>query len=388
MKGILSPAHQDRYDEFRQFVGVNVEPFADDWDRNGHMPSDVIRRLGQTGYLGAILPPEYGGAGWDFVTFGMLNEALGRGSSSLTVLLTVQSMVATTIARWGTPRQKERWLPSLASGDIIAAFCLTEPAAGSAINEIETEYSHHGKGFLLSGTKRYITFGEVADVYLVFGYVEGKSIACLVAKDTPGVKVIPIKDMLGFRSCHLAQLEFDNVEIAPEQVIGKAGFALSHIALLGLHYGRMSTAFSATGLIRACLETGIDRAAGRVIAGVPLDQVEAVRDLVAGMGIGYETSLLFCLRAARSEDERSPQAIENTITAKYIASRHAVDAAGHAVQIGGAYGCHEGSSPAGRYYRDSKIMEIIEGTSQVLQKVISNYYINHYKTFNCATAEA
>lgn len=376
----LNSVHKDRYAGFCDFVNRQVKPYAGQWDLDQAMPAEVIEAVGREGYLGAIMPEKHGGLGWDYVTFGLLNEALGRGSSSLTVLLTVQNMVATSILKWGTERQLRRWIAPMASGNVVAAFALTEPNVGSDIQAVETKFESRGDKVILNGTKKWITFAEVADIYLVFGKQNGKSVACIVERDTPGITVTPLKEMLGFRACHLAQLDFEDVEIPAENIVGKPGFAVSHIAPVGLHYGRLSTAFSSVGLIRACLETSIRRAATRAVGQATINNISSVRNTITDIGIAYDTSLAMCLQAAIAEDERSPHSIEKTILAKYVASRHAVTAASHAVQISGAFGCHEGSSPASRYYRDAKIMEIIEGTSQVLQNVLGNYYINEHRT--------
>ncbi|MBL0743058.1 acyl-CoA dehydrogenase family protein [Chryseolinea lacunae] len=372
----LDQAQRDRYREFSDFVNDNVTPYAGDWDLHQQMPRDVIRAIGREGYFGAIVPEALGGKAWDFVTFGLLNEAFGRGSSSLTVLFTVQNMVATCLLKWASAKQVAKWIPPMAKGDIVASFALTEPNVGSDIQSIGTQFESHGDMLVLNGTKRWITFAGIADIYLVFGKLNGRPIACVVEKDMPGVEVTPIRDMLGFKACHLAQLDFHDVQIPAANVIGKAGFALSHIAPLGLHYGRLSTAFSSVGLIRAAMETSIKRASTRVVSHATLNNISSIRAVITEMGISYDTSLMMCLNAATAEDNRSLQAIEKTILAKYVASRNAVSAASQAVVISGAHGCHEESSPTARFYRDAKIMEIIEGTTQVLQNVLGNYYVN------------
>jgi alkylation response protein AidB-like acyl-CoA dehydrogenase len=379
MIAALPEKYHDRYKKFREFVTAHVEPHACEWDFNGRMPESIIDRIAEAGYFGALIPEKYGGKGWDFTTFGLLNEAFGRGSSSLTVLFTVQNMVAASILKWGTPAQINRWIRPVASGELIAAFAITEPNVGSDISAVATKFTQSGDKLILSGTKTYITFAGIADIYLVFGYLGNQSVACVVEKKMPGVRVTPIKEMLGFKSCHLARLDFDEVEISMDNIIGKPGFGISHVAPVGLHCGRLSTAFSSAGLVRACLEASISRASRRKASGKNLDSFESVRNLIAEMGMAYETSLLHCLNAARACEERSATVVEQTIAAKYAASKSAVSAAGNTIQICGAFGCNGALSPVSRYYRDARIMEIIEGTSQVLQGVLGTYYINTYK---------
>jgi len=377
MQHLLSDQQRARHTEFKEFVSLNVEPFADAWDREQRISDGVISRLTKAGYLGSSLPPEYGGQGWDIVTFGLLHEAFGRGSSSLTGVLTVQSMVSMTLLKWGTDEQKQRWLPPLAKGEIIGAFALTEPGAGSAIQSLATEFGPGAKdGFLvLNGTKTWITFGQLAKVFLVFGKLEQRSLACLVPRETPGLKIDPIRDLMGFRSAGLAQLTFDNVEVPSANILGKPGFALSHVAPVGLQYGRISTACSGLGLLRGCFEESIGYAAVRRIAEKTVGELGMIRSLIAEMGTDLEAGGFLCHNACRSEQDHLPEAFEKTLAAKYFISRAAVRAASDAVQIRGASGCHE-SSPVSRYYRDAKIMEIIEGTTQVHEDVLGKIFVD------------
>jgi alkylation response protein AidB-like acyl-CoA dehydrogenase len=164
--------HKTRHDEFKLFVARNVEPFAEQWDREQRIPDSAIARLARSGYLGCCLPPEYDGQGWDTGTFGLLNEAFGRGSSALTGVLTVQAMVSMALLKWGTAEQKRQWLPLLARGETIASFALTEPGTGSDLQSVATEFSRCSDGFILNGTKKWISCAQFAGVILVFGKLE------------------------------------------------------------------------------------------------------------------------------------------------------------------------------------------------------------------------
>src|SRR6202140_3449296 len=251
---------------FKAFVKENVEPFAEEWDREQKIPESVISMLAKSGYLGCNVSPQYGGQGWDTVTFGLLNEALGRGSSSLTGVLTVQTMVSKALLKWGSVEQIQKWIPLLAKGEIIGAFALTEPGAGSDTDSLVTEFTQSHGGFLvLNGAKKWITCAQFASLFLVFGKLGDRSLACLLPRETPGLEVEPIRDLMGFRAAGLAKLAFNNVEVPPTNVVGKPGFALSHVAPVGLHYGRISTACSALGLLRGCFEETVAWAATRKI---------------------------------------------------------------------------------------------------------------------------
>lgn len=385
MVEIITDIQQEFHKKACEFVKAHVEPFASVWDKQASIPKQVISHLGEAGLLGCIIPKEYGGEGNDFVSFGLMNEAFGYGSSSLTVLFTVQNMVAIVLTKWGTEAQRSRWLAPLATGESVASFALTEPqVAGSDIQAIETTFTRQGNGYYLNGTKKWITFAGIADVFLVFGKLDGQPLACLVERNSPGVNVMPIEGMLGFRACHLAQVSFEQVEIPPESLVGKPGFALAYIAPYGLHYGRLSTAFSAAGLSRACLQSSLDYTARRNIASKPLASYGTAQEVIVEMGVSYEAGLLLCLRAALAEDQHSPEAVEKVIMAKYYTSRAAVRAATEAVQLLGAWGCHEEASPTARYFRDAKIMEIIEGTNQVLQTVLAPIFRTRFRTIEAA----
>lgn len=378
MKDLLNQIQKERYDEFCQFVDEKVSPQAHLWDLDTGVTRDIIDQVATEGYLGAIIPTAYGGKGWDFLTYGLLNEAFGRGSSSLTVMFTVQNMVSTVLMKWGSQNQIDKWLEPMAKGDVLASFALTEPNVGSDINNVTVNFTPSGDDFILNGTKRWITFAAASDLYLVFGKQGDQSMACFVEKGTPGFNVTPIHGMLGFKGCHLGQLDFEDVKVPKENMVGKPGFALSYIAPYGLHYGRLSTAFSSLGLIRACLESCSDRAMSRRIGNDLLIEKSAISEKIAGIGVDYQAAALMCWEAANAEDNSNPKSIEKMIAAKYFASRKSVAAAADAVQVLGAFGCHEGSSPVGRYYRDSKIMEIIEGTNQVLENVLGRSYATQF----------
>lgn len=377
MTHLLTDPQKAKHTEFKNFVTLNVEPFAEAWDREQRIPDLVISMLAKSGYLGSSLPPDYGGQGWDIVTFGLLNEALGRGSSSLTGVLTVQAMVSMALLKWGTEEQKKRWLPPLAKGEMIGAFALTEPGAGSAIQSLVTEFTQRSEGdaLILNGSKKWITCAQLAGVFLVFGKLEQRSVACLVPRETPGLEVEPIHDLMGFRSAGLAQLTFNDVEVPSANIIGKPGFALSHVAPVGLQYGRISTACSGLGLLRGCFEESIAHAAMRKIGDKTLGDIGMVRSLIARMGTDLEAGSFLCHNACRSEQDHIPEAFEKGLTAKYFISRAAVRAASDAVQIRGASGCHE-SSPVSRYYRDAKIMEIIEGTTQIHEHLLGKIFVD------------
>ena len=383
MQQVLTVEQRTRQREFREFVRLNVEPSAGQWDRDQKIPESAITKLAQRGYLGCTLPAEYSGQGWDTVTFGLLNESLGRGSSALTGVLTVQSMVSMTLLKWGTAEQKRKWLPPLAKGEIIGSFALTEPAAGSDLQSLVTEFTQPSEGqpLVLNGVKKWISCAQFAGVFLVFGKLGRRPAACLVPRESPGLRVEPISDLMGFRAAGLAQVRFEDVEVPATNLIGKPGFALSHVAPVGLHHGRVSTACSALGLLRGCFEESTAYAATRRIGDKTAGDLGMIRSMIARMGTDLEAAGWLCHSACRAEEAHLPEAFESALMAKYFTSKAAVRAASDAVQIRGASGCHE-SSPAARYYRDAKIMEIIEGTTQIHEDILGKSFLDRARSLN------
>jgi alkylation response protein AidB-like acyl-CoA dehydrogenase len=377
MLDLFTSQQAARYKDFKTFVTARVEGLAAEWDRDQKLPASVVSELAEAGYLGCNLPPDYGGLGWDTVTFGLLSEALGRGSSSVAVIVTVQTMVTMALLKWGTAEQKAKWLPILTKGKMLGAFALTEPGAGSATESLTTEFSQvpGSDHLVLNGTKTWISCAQMAGVFLVFGKLQQQPLACLVPRESAGLRIEPIHDLMGFRAAGLGQLHFDNVRVPLANLVGKPGFALSHVATFGLQYGRISTANSGLGLLRGCYEESIGYGAIRKVGGHCVGELGMARSQIARMGTDLQAGRLLCYDACRAEDEHSPEAFEKTLMAKYFTSRAAVAAASDAVQIRGASGCHA-SSPVSRYYRDAKIMEIIEGTTQIHEQLLGKIFVN------------
>jgi alkylation response protein AidB-like acyl-CoA dehydrogenase len=383
MNGLLTAVQKKRYLEFKEFVASEVDPFAECWDREQGFPASIISSMGKAGYLGSTLPFQYGGRGWDLVTFGLLNEAFGHGSAALTDLLTIQAMVSMILLKWGTDHQKKEWISSLASGETIGAFALTEPGAGSALQSLATEFrgGPAKDRLILNGEKQWISYGQQAGVFLVFGRLEEKFTACLVPRESAGLEVEPIREMLGFKAAGLARIRFHDVEVPSANIVGKPGFALSHIAPVGLHYGRLSTACSALGLLRGCFEASISYASTRKIANHVVGEIGMIQSLIARMGTNLEAARLLCYAACRAEDQHLPESFAQALVAKYFTSTAAAKAASDAVQIHGASGCNE-SSRVARFYRDAKLMEILEGTTQIHEHLLGKVFLDQASQLN------
>lgn len=366
----LTPFQKDWRDQARTFANDLAVPQAALWDQQEFMSPAIIRALAVRGYLGAIVSQKYQGLGASMIEFGLLNEELGRACSSLRSLITVHSMAAQAIAKWGDHQQRQKWLPLLASGEAIAAFALTEAQAGSNANEIQTRAVDCEDGFVLTGHKKWITFGQRADVFLVFSQSAAGPCAFLVEKDCPGLRTVPVQGMLGLRGAMLADLHLQECRVSRKSLIGKPGSGISHIASFALDLGRYSVAWGAVGIAQASLDASLEYTAGRRQFGAALKDQQLIQRMVAQMVVTTEASRLLCFDAGRARDNRDVSSVLQTSMAKYFASLTAMQAASHAVQIHGANGCSR-NFPVERYFRDAKIMEIIEGSTEIQEITIA-----------------
>ncbi|WP_437670494.1 acyl-CoA dehydrogenase family protein [Sorangium sp. So ce131] len=377
MRHHLTREQAEALDEFQSFADREIVPLGDDHHRQQRTRPEIIRRLAERGYLGLPLPRELGGGGRDMVTFGLLVGEVGRGCSSLRSLLTVHTMVAQSILRWGTRAQKEVWIPRLASGMAIAALGLSEPGTGSDAKSVKTEATPDGGDFVLHGHKKWITYGQLADVLLVFARCEGEPAAFLVERERAGVSIEPIEGLLGLRGSMTASVHFDGCRIPDENLVGRRGLGISHVAAAALDSGRYSVAWGSVGLLQACLDACVVYTSEREQFGVRLKEHQLVRRLVTDMITNLSAARLLCLEAGRLRDARDPGALAATSIAKYFASTAAARAADDAVQLHGANGCSS-DYPLQRYLGDAKIGEIIEGSSQIQQITIAEYGYQEY----------
>ncbi|MFF9626471.1 acyl-CoA dehydrogenase family protein [Streptomyces griseosporeus] len=354
----------------RSFVDTYIVPEADRWDRDGAIPPELLDRLAEAGLWAPFLPAEVGGAGLDMVRLGAVHEEVGRGCSSVRSLLTVHTMVSWAVQRWGSEAQRERWLPELAAGRVLGAFCLSEPGAGSDAVGIATTATAHGNSWLLSGVKKWITNGARADLFLVFARTGPSISAFLVPRGAPGVRVEPIHDMLGTRASMLAEVTFDDVVLGPDALLGPSGFTSGMVLTGVLDLGRYSVAAGSVGIVQACLEACAEHAGRRTTGGQPLTDRQLIRSKLSDMVTDVRAARLLVAEAGRLKDAGDSATLMATWVAKYFASTAAARHASEAVQVHGALGCAPGS-PVARFYRDAKVMEIIEGSNEIQRITIA-----------------
>jgi glutaryl-CoA dehydrogenase (non-decarboxylating) len=370
MKVELTSPEGESQTAFQQFARDGIAPHADTWDREERLPRAVIDQLAAAGYLGALIPPEYGGAGMSMLTFGLLNEEIGRACSSVRSLLTVHGMVQFAIARWGSTTQKALWLPRLASGATIGAFGLTEAAAGSDGSGIETQATLRDDAYVLHGTKRWTTLGQIANVFLIFARSERGVDAFLVERDRPGFSTTAVSGLLGTRASMLATLHLDGCAIPRENRIGGSGFGLLAVGASALDVGRYSVACGCVGIAQASLDASVAYASQRTQFGALLKNHQLIQQLITATAVNTSAARWLCRRAGWLKDTGDAGHSTETLMAKYFASKTAMQAAADAVQIHGANGCGT-DYPVQRYFRDAKIMEIIEGSSQIQEVSIA-----------------
>ncbi|MFD1989553.1 acyl-CoA dehydrogenase family protein [Paenibacillus nicotianae] len=358
-------------EEFREFVDTEIVPYAKENDRQEKLAPEIIKKLKQKGYMGSMLPKEYGGMGLDWIALGIFNEELGRGCSSVRSLLTVHGMVALSILRWGTKEQKESFLPQMAKGEKIGAFALTEPEAGSDSQSIKSTATLYENHYTINGHKKWITMGQIADVFLVFVKYDGQPTAFLIDRETEGFIQKPISGLIGARATMNAELYFNHCKIPQKNVIGSIGTGLSYVALDCLDYGRYTVACGCVGLAQACLEESTSYSRNRIQFGTTLGENQLIQKMITEMTVNIRAARLLCYSAGYLKDILDPDSIIETWTAKYFASKIVNQIASDAIQIHGANGCSS-DYPVERYMRDAKINEIIEGTTQIHEMLIAS----------------
>jgi butyryl-CoA dehydrogenase len=358
----------------REFAAERLLPLAHDIDEQGTVPPAILKEMAALGFMGVYVPLELGGAGADVVSYILASEEINRACASTGVIMqTHNSLACDPILRRGTKAQQERWLRPLAQGEKLGCFALSEPASGSDAAGLQMTAKRDGKGWVLNGTKNFITNGASADVVVTFAQSQPGSrhkgiVAFVVDKPTAGLTVGRIEQKMGIKGSDTAQLVFENVRVGDDQRLGEEGDGFK-IALATLDGGRIGIAAQAIGIARACLEDSLAYAKERKAFGKPIAELQAIQWMLADMATAVDAARLLTWRAATLKDRGEKYTAEAAI-AKLFASTTAVDAARDCVQIFGGYGYLK-DFPAERHYRDAKITEIYEGTSEIMKLVIA-----------------
>lgn len=371
----LTSEQRDLRSTFREYANSRIAPRAAEFDRTESMPRGYVDGLAEDGFLATQIPPDYGGRGIDRVSYGLLHEELGRACSSTRTLLTVHDMVSEVILRIGSEEQRRRWLPQLASGQSLAAFALTEPDVGSDASAVRSMAVPDGSDYRLTGHKRWISFGQLTDLFLVIARLgaDGPLGGFLIDRDTPGLKIRPMGGLLGLRGSMLAELQLEGCPVSADARIGPAGMPSGLLVGTALHLGRYSVAWGCVGIGETCMQASFRYASDRTQFGVPLAEHQLVQRMLTNMVADVCAARLMCLEAGQLQQTRDAASIRATLIAKYFASRMANRVASDAVQIHGANGV-SADRPIERHFRDARIMEIIEGSRQIQQTTIAKHY--------------
>jgi alkylation response protein AidB-like acyl-CoA dehydrogenase len=372
----LTDAQQQVQSTARRFSREVLAPNAGAWERDGAAPNEVIRQMGELGLFGLLIPTEFGGSGSDVLTFIIAMEEIAAGDGGLSTLMHVHGLgVARTLAKHGTEEQKRRWLPSMATGDVIGAFCLTEPQAGSDPAAIETRAQAVDGGWRISGTKQYITNGARAKLALVIAVTDKEAAkrgisAFLVPTGAAGFSVARVEEKMGQVTSDTAQILLENVYVGHDAVFGDINRALP-LALGLLADGRVSVAAQATGMARAAYSLALQYARERKTFGKPLIDHQAIAFRLADMATKIEVTRAFAHSVARKIDA-GENALKEASMAKLYGAIMAEEVCSAALDIHGGSGYIKGN-PVERIYRDVRVCQIYEGTNDIQRMVISRH---------------
>ncbi len=358
----------------REFTDGKIVPVAGENSENHFFDRELVNKIAAQGFLGAIVPREYGGAGLDYTTYAIICEEIGRGCSAMRTVVSVQtSLVCSTILKWGSEQQKARYLPLLCSGEWLGCFGLTEPGAGSAAANQKTRAAQQDDGsWLINGAKIWISLGNNASLALIFAQTDPslghRGLACfLVETDQPGFVPSPMEKKMGLWASDTAEIALDDVTAAADSMLGKVGDGFK-VAMSALDSGRYSVAAGCVGLARASLEESIAYAQERTQFERPIAGFQLVQAMIADMVVKTEAARLLVYKAGWVKDAGKPSTLETSI-AKYYATEAAVWCSDKAIQVHGGAG-YSREHPVERYYRDARVTTIYEGTSQIQQLII------------------
>jgi butyryl-CoA dehydrogenase len=357
----------------RAFTQNEIVERARENDRNERFDVDLVAKIAAQGYLGAIVPREYGGAGLDYLTYGLIVEEIGRGDSAMRTVVSVQtSLVCSALMRWGTEEQKHRYLPKLCSGEWLGCFALTEPDTGSDAANQRTRARRTDSGWVINGSKMFISMGNHAKLALVFAQTDPekghRGLACfLVETDQPGYQSQEVHHKLGLRGSDTAAISLDDVQAPDDAMLGEIGDGFK-VAMSSLDSGRYSVAAGCVGICQGCLDASIRYSKERQQFGRPIAAFQLVQEMIADMALETDAARMLVWRAGYLKDNGRPNTTETSI-AKLFATEAAVRCANAAIQVHGGSG-YVDDYPVERYLRDARVTTLYEGTSQIQKLII------------------
>jgi len=370
----LTPEQEQIRKLAKDFADREIAPGARERDREQRFPAEILAKMAPLGFLGGPVPEQYGGMGIDYISHALITEEVGRADSSVRTTLSVQiSLVELTILKFGTPKQKQAWLPRLCRGEVIGCFGLTEPASGTDAAALQTRAIKDGDDWIINGRKMWISNGGVSQLALIFARTDAKApktkgiTAFLLSREHQPYGSPPIHGKLGLRSSDTSELVFEDVRVPDSMRLGELGQGFA-IAMAALDSGRYSVAAGAVGVAQACLDASVSYATQRQTFGKPIAAHQLVQEMLADMTVETEAARLLVWRAGAVKNKGLPSTRETSI-AKLYAAEAAQRCADMAIQIHGGYGFSD-EFPVERYWRDARVNRLYEGTTQIQKLII------------------
>ena len=360
-------------DTAREFADREILPRARDNDRSGRFDTELVAKLAEIGFIGAILPEQYGGRGIDYRTYGLIVEEIGRADSSARTVVSVNtSLVGSAIAKWGSEEQKQRFIPGICSGEAMGCFGLTEPDTGSDAANLSTRAEKIDGGWRLSGQKQWISLGNHAAFALIFAQTDPELAhrglgAFLVPTTSPGFSASEIHGKLGLHASDTAELVLDGVEVGDDALLGEVGDGFK-VAMTALDSGRFSVSAGCVGICQGCVDASTAYAKERQQFGRPIAAFQLVQAMIADMVVDTHAARALVWKAAWLKDTGQPNTLETSV-AKLFSTEAAIRSANTAIQVHGGSG-YVDDHPVERYLRDARVTTLYEGTSQIQKLII------------------
>lgn len=367
-------------DMARDFAAAELAPNAERWEKEGWLDDQVLRQMGELGLLGMMVPEEWGGSYIDYTCYALAVEEIARGCAATGAVMSIHSSVGCApLLNWGSEEQKQQWLPALAAGEVLSCFCLTEPQAGSEANNLRTRAVEDGDHWVINGSKQFVSNAKRAGLAIVFAVTDpelGKKglSAFLVPTDTPGFEVERMEQKMGLKASDTCAVTLVNCRVPKENMLGPRGKGLA-LALSGLEGGRLGIAAQSVGIARAAFEAALKYAGEREQFGKPIREHQSVANMLADMHTQINASRLMVLHAAKLRSAGRP-CLSEASQAKLFASEMAERVCSMAIQVHGGYGYLEDYAVE-RHYRDARITQIYEGTSEIQRMLIARE-LEHY----------
>lgn len=365
----------------REFCEREVVPYAAEWDAQERFPMEAARKMGQLGMLGGVIPEQYGGAGMSYQTYAVLLEELARYDQVIGALASFPSgLMGSGILLYGSEEQKQRYLVPLARGEVFAGTGSTEPRSGTDVAGMTTTCIRDGDSYVINGAKMWISMLNEASFFLTFAMLDRSKghkgiCAFIVEKGTPGLRVAPVKNKVGYRAISTGELVLDSVRVPASNRVGEEGQGFN-VVMCAVENGRLGVAARAVGVTQACLDASVKYAQERIVFEKPIGRYQLIQSKITDMVVNVEAARLLTYKLAWLKDQGAVRARRESSIAKMFATDVLMRAAIDACQIHGAYSCSP-EYPVGRYFRDAKFFQIVEGTNEIHRVLIAELTLGY-----------